>query len=174
MRSAKCGVRSVECEVKISPACLNDVLTALAVAIFELAKYIPLAWLSYKELEIEVSGRLAKTRVPDLMVLGEECRAALTGKKRGTIKRDLPPPIIAIEVVSPDRDNAARDYRYKRSEYAAREILEYWIVDPQESQITLLWLVEGLYEETVYREDEEIVSMVLPEVRVELSNIFGS
>ncbi|WP_229642260.1 Uma2 family endonuclease [Waterburya agarophytonicola] len=26
--------------------------------------------------------------------------------------------------------NQDRDYRYKRSEYAARGIAEYWIIDP--------------------------------------------
>ena len=37
-------------------------------------------------------------------------------------------PLLAVEVVSPD--SVTRDYRYKRAEYAALEIPEYWIVDP--------------------------------------------
>ncbi|QZZ23493.1 Uma2 family endonuclease [Leptothermofonsia sichuanensis E412] len=28
-----------------------------------------------------------------------------------------------------------RDYRYKRSEYAALEVPEYWIVDPLDAKI---------------------------------------
>lgn len=44
--------------------------------------------------------------------------------------------------------NEDRDYRYKRSEYAARGIAEYWIVDPQINAVTVLILVDGFYEET--------------------------
>jgi Uma2 family endonuclease len=41
---------------------------------------------------------------------------------------DMPPPLLVVEVVSPNQEK--RDYRYKRTEYAARGIAEYWIVDP--------------------------------------------
>jgi Uma2 family endonuclease len=34
-----------------------------------------------------------------------------------------------VEVVSPGKENEDRDYRYKLSEYAARGIAGYWIVD---------------------------------------------
>ena len=60
----------------------------------------------------------------------------------------MPPPTLVVEVVSPNQDK--RDYRYKRSEYAARQIPEYWIVDPILDKVTILELVEGLYEEQVY------------------------
>ena len=36
------------------------------------------------------------------------------------------PPLLIIEVVSPE--SVKRDYRYKRSEYAALEVSEYWVV----------------------------------------------
>jgi Uma2 family endonuclease len=45
-------------------------------------------------------------------------------------------------VVSPGKANEDRDYRYKRSEYAARGIAEYWIVDPAQARVTVLTLVE--------------------------------
>lgn len=47
---------------------------------------------------------------------------------RGTITRDMPPPQLVIEVVSPGKENQDRDYCYKRSESAARGVAEYWIV----------------------------------------------
>ena len=63
----------------------------------------------------------------------------------------MPPPILVAEIVSPGKPNEERDYRYKRSEYAARDISEYWIVDTQQGKITVLSLVAGLYEEAEYR-----------------------
>ncbi|WP_442949217.1 Uma2 family endonuclease [Nostoc sp.] len=63
-----------------------------------------------------------------------------------------------VEVVSPGKVNEDRDYRYKRSEYAARGIPEYWIVDAQKARITLLTLVDGLYEETVFQGTDIIKS----------------
>lgn len=138
----------------------------------ELLKVVPVFLLSYKDFEVEVSGRRAKTRLPDLMILGEECRTALQSEARGTITRDMPPPLVVIEVVSPGSQNEARDYRYKRSEYAARGIPEYWIVDPRKSKVTVLSLVEGLYEETEYTRADIIVCNVVPQVRVKVGDLF--
>lgn len=105
--------------------------------------------LCYKDTEIEVTGAMAQTRLPDLIVLSDELVKAL-GNQRGTITRDMPPPLLVAEIVSPGKPNEERDYRYKRSEYAARGISEYWIVDPQQGKITVLSLVAGLYEEAKY------------------------
>lgn len=139
--------------------------------LLELAKSVPFHLLKYKEIMIEVSGRRAKVRIPDLLVLGEECRAALETTKRGTITHDMPPPLIAIEVVSPGVKNQIRDYRFKRSEYAARGITEYWIVDPVQNKITVLSLVEGFYEESIYIRDDVIKSGVIPEIKIKVSDI---
>jgi Uma2 family endonuclease len=109
--------------------------------------------------EIVVNSSQATTRLPDLMILSEELATALEGTKRSTIMIDMPPPLLVVEVVSPRQEN--RDYRYKRSEYAARGILEYWIVDPIQQKITLLEWVEGLYEETVYAGNIPINSPLL-------------
>ena len=58
----------------------------------QLLKLIPIEWLSYKEIMLEVSGRRAKVRIPDMMILGEECYAAIKDQTRGTITQDMPPP----------------------------------------------------------------------------------
>jgi Uma2 family endonuclease len=78
------------------------------------------------------------------------------------ILRDMPPPALVIEVVSPGAENRDRDYRYKRTEYAARGIAEYWIVDPEMQQITLCLWVNGQYEDTVYTSNTPILSTVIP------------
>jgi len=109
--------------------------------------------------EIVVNGSRATSRLPDLIVLSEELAIALEGSRRSTITIDMPPPLLVVEVVSPHQEN--RDYRYKRSEYAARGIAEYWIVDPMQQRVTVLEWVEGLYEEVVYTGDSAIASPVL-------------
>ncbi|MFM9159743.1 MAG: Uma2 family endonuclease, partial [Dolichospermum sp.] len=139
--------------------------------LLELAKIVPLYLLKYKEIMMEVSGRRAKVRIPDLLVLGEECRAALETTKRGTITHDMPPPLIAIEVASPGTENEVRDYRFKRSEYAARGLAEYWIVDPVQNKITVLSLVEGFYEEFIYTVDDLIKSSVFQEIDIKVRDI---
>ncbi|MEG3437062.1 Uma2 family endonuclease [Pannus brasiliensis CCIBt3594] len=112
--------------------------------------------------EIVVSGTRPTVRVPDLMVLSEELASILASAGRSTVTMEMPPPELVVEVVSPGRENVNRDYRYKRSQYQARGIGEYWIVDPIEGKITILSLVEGLYEESVFTGDTEIVSAFLP------------
>jgi Uma2 family endonuclease len=71
---------------------------------------------------------------------------------------------LVVEVVSPGKKNIDRDYRYKRSEYAARGIAEYWIVDPMEGRVTVLEWVEGLYEERVFQGDQRVISPLLPDL----------
>ncbi len=114
--------------------------------------------------EIVVSGSRATVRLPDLLLLSDELVAALSGAPRATIGPDMPPPRLAIEIVSPGRENATRDYRYKRSQYQARGIAEYWIVDPQLQQVVVLSLVEGLYAEATFTGDAAIASALLQEL----------
>jgi Uma2 family endonuclease len=106
--------------------------------------------------EIAVTGGRATVRIPDLTVLSEELALHLEETNRSTILADMPPPTLVVEVVSPKQEK--RDYRYKRSEYAARQISEYWIVDPILNKVTILELIEGLYEEQVYTAEQIIVS----------------
>jgi Uma2 family endonuclease len=83
---------------------------------------------------------------------------------------DMPPPLLVVEVVSPNQEN--RDYRYKRSEYAARGIAEYWIVDPIQQRVTVLEWVEGLYEEKVYVGDNQIESALFEHLDLSVDRVF--
>ena len=65
--------------------------------------------------EIAVSGARVSVRLPDLLVLSEELAKVLEGASRSIILMDMPPPLLAVEVVSPNQEK--RDYRFKRSEY---------------------------------------------------------
>lgn len=140
---------------------------------FEFAKYYPLALIAHKDTEIEVSGRRARCRIPDVLIHTEESAATLVGARRATLTRDMPPPALVVEVVSPGEANRTRDYRYKHTEYAARGIAEYWIVDPEERQVTVCQWVEGQYEDTVFSGANAIGSTVVPSLQLTVEQLFS-
>jgi Uma2 family endonuclease len=114
--------------------------------------------------EVVVMGSRTTVRVPDLVVFTEELAQVMTGASRSIVMLDMPPPQLVVEVVSPGKENENRDYRYKKSQYQARGIGEYWIVDPIQEKITVLTLVEGLYEEAEFTGDAVISSPFLSEL----------
>ena len=128
----------------------------------EFLQLVPIRLIRHKDTEIVVTGNRTRVRMPDLLILTEELFTAIGGR-RATITSDMPSPVLVVEVVSPGKANRDRDYRYKRSEYAARGIAEYWIVDPEFSQVTVLSLVDGLYEETVFESQQTIASKIVPQ-----------
>jgi Uma2 family endonuclease len=138
---------------------LNNAIAIYLIGVF--IQVVPVLLLR-RGTEVAVSGARATVRVPDLLVLSEELEAALTGANRSIVMMDMPPPVLAVEIASPGKENADRDYRYKRSEYGARGIAEYWVVDPAQAQVTVLTLVDGLYEEAVFQGEERLVSPTFP------------
>ena len=148
----------------------NDIARKL---LFELAKHLPISLLAYKDTEIEVTGRRATCRIPDLLVHTEASKATIAGTTRATITRDMPPPALVVEVVSPGQTNRERDYRYKHTEYAGRGIAEYWIVDPESRQVTLCLWVNGQYEDRAYSGVEVLQSTVVPGFGLTVAQIFG-
>jgi Uma2 family endonuclease len=143
------------------------------VAIFLLAEF--LKFLPFQQLrrgtEVVVTGHRATSRVPDLMVLGPEAVTALADSKRSILLPDMPPPLLVVELVSPGKENEQRDYRYKRSEYAARGIAEYWIIDPAQARITILTLEAGFYEEQVLAGADLIRSIILPDLALTVDQV---
>ncbi len=124
--------------------------------------------------EIEVVGARANTRFPGLMVLMEDCAAALAGKKRSLITLEMPAPALVIEVVSNSEDDERsreRDYVLKRKEYAQRGIPEYWIINPVEAEMLILNLVNGQYQEQRFIADEQLVSTIFPKLQLTSSRL---
>ncbi|MBD2365293.1 Uma2 family endonuclease [Anabaena minutissima FACHB-250] len=117
--------------------------------------------------EIVTTG--SRVRVPDLVVFSEELATAMEGAKRSTVMPEMPPPLLVVEVVSPNQ--SSRDYRYKRSEYAARGIAEYWIVDPIQERVTVLEWVEGFYEEKVYTGNNAIASPIFTDLKLTAAQV---
>jgi Uma2 family endonuclease len=144
----------------------------LRIATFLLAHFLQLGVPFYRlvmKAQIAVSGARATAREPDLMVLSEETAIALQGAPQCLITHDMPPPMLVVEVVSPKQGN--RDYRHKRTEYAGRQISEYWIVDPIAQKVTVLEWVDGLYEEQVYQGGAEIESHLFLALRLTAAQV---
>jgi len=80
-----------------------------------------------------------KFRAPDIVFLRPHRMKKVHGQPEGA---DL-----VVEVVSEGEENRERDLVTKRQEYAAAGISEYWIVDPQDKQITVLVLEGQTYRE---------------------------
>ena len=123
----------------------------------------------WKVMPGKVGVRTAKTksRIPDLVVLSESQRQEIRTMSTAVLES---PPLLAVEIVSPS--NSDDDYRYKRSEYAVREIPEYWIIDPETEKFSVLLLVSGFYEVTEFISEQEIKSLLFPELKLTAKQVF--
>jgi Uma2 family endonuclease len=82
---------------------------------------------------------------------------------------------LVVEVVSEGEENRHRDLVTKRQEYAAAGISEYWIVDPQERQITVLVLEGQAYREHgVFRQGSVATSVLLSGFSASVDAVFAA
>lgn len=82
---------------------------------------------------------------------------------------------LALEIVSRGTEARQRDYEDKRRDYARAGIAEYWIVDPQEDQITVLTLQDGLYQEHgVFRIGDTASGLLLLELRIDVRAVLNA
>ena len=109
--------------------------------------------------EVAVPSKTVNVRIPDLVVFSEKLAEVIKEAKRSLVTLDMPAPSLVVEIVSPSQ--AKRDYEDKRSEYCARGIPEYWIVDPISQKVTVLQLKDDSYQEQICKEDQPIVSLLL-------------
>jgi Uma2 family endonuclease len=97
-------------------------------------------------------------RHPDLAIL-------FRGETRHDVKGRVV-SVLGVEVVSPGKRSRDRDYLDKRTDYLAFGLLEYWIVDPDLRQATVLARreVDGVpaWEERIFSGDDVILSDLLP------------
>ncbi|MBW4465631.1 MAG: Uma2 family endonuclease [Pegethrix bostrychoides GSE-TBD4-15B] len=112
-------------------------------------------------------------RFPDLVVLRPE-HLQLT-QKRLTITLDMPPPRLIAEVLSPGKPNHDRDYIYKRSQYAAIGVPEYWLLDPVAQTVLVLTLDGQDYREVGrFSGNERVVSVEFAQLQLTARQIFES
>ncbi|MEA5538928.1 Uma2 family endonuclease [Limnoraphis robusta Tam1] len=117
---------------------------------------------------VGVRTGVTKSRIPDLIVITETQRQFLKTLSSAILEE---PPVLAVEIVSPN--NPDDDYRYKRSEYAALEIPEYWIIDPQEQKVSVLTLVYGFYDMIELKGENRINSPSFPELTLTVEQVLN-
>ena len=79
-------------------------------------------------------------------------------------------PALAAEVVS--EGSIERDDVMKREEYLAYGLLEYWIVDPLKRQVTVLTRRGDAWDEAVFRDQQVIKSLVLPDLAATVAELW--
>ncbi len=80
---------------------------------------------------------------------------------------------LALEVVSGGEEARRRDYQDKRDDYAKAGVKEYWIVDPQDQQITVLHLDGSQYQEVgVFGPSQQAVGRLLPGFSIDTAAVF--
>lgn len=118
---------------------------------------------------VGVRTGITKSRIPDLLVMTETQRQSLRTLSSAILQE---PPLLVVEIVSPG--NPEEDYRYKRSEYGALGIPEYWIVDPQELKVSILTLVNGFYDVIELKGEQAIISSTFPKLQITTQQILNS
>ncbi|UIE38185.1 Uma2 family endonuclease [Leptodesmis sichuanensis] len=137
---------------------INSTIVSFLFAVF-LGTGIPYYRLAIGH-QIAVSSTKATARQPDLIVHTEASAAAILSGSR-LLMPEMPAPMLVVEVVSSsDTDPKARDrdYNEKRAEYAARQIPEYWIIDPIAAVVLVLTLAGDQYHESLFTGTQQIVS----------------
>ena len=118
---------------------------------------------------------------PDLLVLNRGNLAnEQLWKKQSVISNGASIPLI-IEIVS---TNWRDDYHLKYADYEEMGIAEYWIVDyaalggrnfignPKQPTISVCNLVDGEYQISRFRDDEQVISQTFPELNLTANQIF--
>ncbi|MGA1283715.1 MAG: Uma2 family endonuclease, partial [Prochlorothrix sp.] len=114
-------------------------------------------------LQVPRGNRWDTCRIPDIVVLPQDQWRTLKGKE-AVITLEQTPPILVVEVVS--ESTKTTDYRYKQVEYSILGIPEYWIVDPLTDKVSILELIEGMYELETFQGNEQIQSNTFPNFHI--------
>jgi len=135
---------------------------------------IPIAVLRPHSCEVEVPGQ-PRTRFPDLTVLDEIHVPLIAQRERVT--RDMPPPRLLVEVVSPGDENSEnykRDYQDKCQQYAVLGVPEYWLVDPERQVVLVGTLERESYQFQKFQGGQVIVSPTFPDLRLTAALVLGA
>jgi Uma2 family endonuclease len=113
-------------------------------------------------------------RIPDITVLPEAQWDAIADRAgSATIFRTEAAPIAVIEVLS--KSTKSVDLTEKRLEYAQRGIAEYWLIDPKNSSIRVLFLANDKYTEVgIFQGVMPIVSPSFPGLKLTAAQVLGA
>ena len=106
-------------------------------------------------------------RRPDVLIITPQQAASI--ENTSAVLKTAPPLI--VEVVSPE--SIDRDYNIKTLEYAAIGVNEYWIVDPLENKVTVCLLQGKVYNQTVFVDNQQIISLTFPQLNATAQKILA-
>jgi len=108
--------------------------------------------------------------IPDIVFFTHERGAKIiSGVRLGAA------PEIVIEILSPGKENVARDRIAKRQLYAKHGVNEYWILDSENRAVEIYRLnAGGLEPASTLKDADEITSALLPGFACAVSQIFKS
>lgn len=107
--------------------------------------------------------------VPDMVFARMERLDSIVGNNRFVAA-----PELVVEIVSPGRENRARDLKAKRRLYGKYGVQEYWIADPENRSVTIFYLsTNTLAQIRIAKDGDEITSPLLPGFTVQVSSIFN-
>jgi Uma2 family endonuclease len=143
------------------------IITFLLVQFYNEIQRLGLGW------QVHPSGSGVRTmrgrsRLPDLSVMTAEQSEGI--RERSSVLESA--PLLVVEIVSPE--SVKRDYRSKRTEYAALGIPEYWIVDPLMAKVSILTLDEGFYDVAEFCGDERLVSPTFVGLMLTAQQVLGA
>jgi Uma2 family endonuclease len=82
---------------------------------------------------------------------------------------------LCMEILSGGAEDRRRDLEEKRAEYAAAGIPEYWIVDPEQTRITVLTLDGADYRlHGEFKPGDTATSVLLPGFEVDVRECFAA
>ena len=111
----------MECWLIIPPESIASLITAnrLLLALVQAGVSIDLIFTGRCEVQVPVlQAGDVENRYPDLIVV-DEIHLSLM-EKRATVTMDMPPPLLAVEVVSPGAAAREQNYKRKRAQYGMR------------------------------------------------------
>jgi Uma2 family endonuclease len=107
--------------------------------------------------------------IPDIVFLTNQ-----QVRNIGSGERIYEAPALAIEIVSPGKENARRDREIKRQVYGKHEVKEYWIADPEKRALEIYRLEKHTLKlVATFVDEDEITTPILPSFSCKAHQIFG-
>lgn len=110
----------------------------------------------------------ANSAIPDIVFLTNQQISNI-----GSEERIYEAPALAIEIVSPGKENARRDREVKRQVYGKHGVKEYWIADPEKRTLEIYRLEKYILKLAATLIDEdEVTTPGLPGFSCKANQIF--
>jgi Uma2 family endonuclease len=134
-------------------------------------KRLNMNWRSYQNsIGVEVERSDKQERIPDILVINKETRALISRDSR-IVTRDMPDPILVVEIVSPS--SVKEDLEEKPFEYMERGVGEYVSIDWKQQRIIVWSRTDGKsYNVNEYNKGDAVITLEsFPEITMTLNQM---